>query len=186
MAQLRPNRYKSSLGQGISTTASTPPFDKLPFLGTRPSYRSMGTSIDSAIGKVRHGITLSWGLILDLLCKELKSKELRLPQEDLHLSDCGHKKLNSHNLPGTVSLLNTYGIKRLSTLARKKVTSKWAPTPMPKQLSARRSSRASLTLGSSSEAMSAKEVGELGQSLYRPDLRKRILFSSTIEDDGLT
>ncbi|KAK7381435.1 hypothetical protein VNO78_34123 [Psophocarpus tetragonolobus] len=51
-------RYKSSLGQGISRAASTPPFDKLPFLGTGPSYRSMGTSIDSAIGKVRHGITL--------------------------------------------------------------------------------------------------------------------------------
>lgn len=27
--------------------------------------------------------------------------------------------------------------------------------------------------------MSADEVGELGQSLYRPDLRKRILFSGT-------
>ena len=52
--------------------------------------------------------------------------------------------------------------------------------PGPVRLSSgRRSSRASLTLGSSSEAMSADEVGELGQSLYRPDLRKRILFSGT-------
>lgn len=37
-------------------------------------------------------------------------------------------------------------------------------------------SRASSTLGSDSEAMPADEVGELGQSLYRPDLRKKILF----------
>ncbi|KAL5798329.1 hypothetical protein ACOSQ2_003149 [Xanthoceras sorbifolium] len=52
--------------------------------------------------------------------------------------------------------------------------------PGPFRLSSgRRSSRASSTLGSSSEAMSADEVGELGQSLYRPDLRKRILFSGT-------
>ncbi|KAK7299010.1 hypothetical protein VNO77_46170 [Canavalia gladiata] len=57
--------YKSSLGQGISRAASTPPFDKLPFLGTGPSYRSMGTSIDSAIGKVRHGITLRSSTRLD-------------------------------------------------------------------------------------------------------------------------
>ncbi|KAK7389381.1 hypothetical protein VNO78_24368 [Psophocarpus tetragonolobus] len=57
-ARLAALEYKSSLGQGISRAASTPPFDKLPFLGTGPSYRSMGTSIDSAIGKVRHGITL--------------------------------------------------------------------------------------------------------------------------------
>ncbi|KAL5071816.1 hypothetical protein RYX36_022703 [Vicia faba] len=57
-------RYKSSLGQGIGRAASTPPFDKLPFLGTGPSYRSIGTSIDSAIGKVRHGITLRSGAIL--------------------------------------------------------------------------------------------------------------------------
>jgi len=35
------------------------PSISFPFcLGTGPSYRSMGTSIDSAIGKVRHGITL--------------------------------------------------------------------------------------------------------------------------------
>ncbi|WJX94726.1 hypothetical protein P8452_76117 [Trifolium repens] len=41
------------------------PSISFPFcLGTGPSYRSMGTSIDSAIGKVRHGITLSLGLSL--------------------------------------------------------------------------------------------------------------------------
>ncbi|CAI8615781.1 unnamed protein product [Vicia faba] len=50
---------------GIGRAASTPPFDKLPFLGTGPSYRSMGTSIDSAIGKVRHGITLRSSTRLD-------------------------------------------------------------------------------------------------------------------------
>ncbi|KAL3510534.1 hypothetical protein ACH5RR_029935 [Cinchona calisaya] len=50
--------------------------------------------------------------------------------------------------------------------------------PGPFRLSlGKRSSKAYSTLGSSSEAMSADVVGELGQSLYRPDLRKRILFS---------
>ncbi|KAK7410457.1 hypothetical protein VNO78_01252 [Psophocarpus tetragonolobus] len=38
---------------GISKTASALPLDKLPFLDTGPSYHSMGTSIDSAIGKER-------------------------------------------------------------------------------------------------------------------------------------
>lgn len=42
--------------------------------------------------------------------------------------------------------------------------------------SERRSSWASLTLRSSSEAMFADKVGDLGQSLYRPDLQNRILF----------